>query len=209
MNNLHRYILEIITHHTASLRVLFIYGRLKRFLVIFIPGDVKRISTKLLRCRPYGFSSWVRVNTTPHYRELLNPGPYNYYLHQHGVAAGYPTHCTVDKFIKLSTSLDYLVGKYRMSHILVVRFKDQFYIIDGIHRASILANRKNETISIRVVPLLFIVPFRGFRQFLYIARHNKEYRKKHNIKPLHILGDKIDTLYQNYKWGCISKSKDS
>jgi len=101
---------------------------------------------------PHAYTTLSVLDQTPHYKALTqSPEIYANYLNQY-IGTYLKTYYSVEKFIELSKDLSYLTGKYRNNYILTKEIKpNQYQILDGLHRASILNFKGKKEIIIGVL----------------------------------------------------------
>lgn len=94
----------------------------------------------------------VRIEQTPQFACLTgNVAVYEDYLAEYSgwlLQSDY----SVDKFIDLAENFSYLSPQYPTAYILVKEFQpDQYLILDGLHRASILRFQEVATVPVAIV----------------------------------------------------------
>lgn len=99
----------------------------------------------------------ILIEDTPHFAYLCgDTKPYEAYLanFSDGPLLGGPLYWQycLDKFTKLAKNFAYLQDPYETSYILVREFQpNQYVVVDGIHRASILRFKKVDQCAVAVI----------------------------------------------------------
>jgi hypothetical protein len=97
------------------------------------------------------------IEKTPHYKYLHNDTkPYKEYLanFSNGSLLAGPTYWEfcLKKFTSLSQSFDYLKSPFEHTFILVKETQpNQFVIVDGLHRATILKSKNHEQCTVAII----------------------------------------------------------
>jgi hypothetical protein len=139
-----RQLLDYLVKKPFALKLLSRYGRLKRKLLPYVPGEALYVPDTLLQAWSLPDRKWLNLRESLHYNSLSDPTIYKNYLNRFGARVGYPAHTSVRYFTNLCRTLRYLEGRYKRHHILVVRCADHYQIVDGLHRAAILAHRYDQ-----------------------------------------------------------------
>jgi hypothetical protein len=92
----------------------------------------------------------VSIEQTPHFQCLTGDlATYKKYLTECRLDGRLKSDYSVNKFLRLSIDLEYLQGPHTNSYIVVREFgPDQYLILDGVHRASILRFRGMDSIVV-------------------------------------------------------------
>lgn len=164
--------LDYLSSHATTLKWLSRYGRLKRFLMTLILGNIIPIPISKIYCHILGIPGYVTPKYTPHYKSLVElsneNSAYGEYLKRYGTKVGYPAHVSFDKFMRLARNLKYLSTEYKNHHIIVVEIAEGYLVLDGTHRISILASRGNTNVIVKKVPLWWVVPFLGWEHYCFL-----------------------------------------
>lgn len=199
MNILKQRLLNKIVDNKVLLAMLRVYGQIKNVLISGIPGKVTYVSLNTVRVKMCDAISWIRVTSTPHYRSLMwdsDPkfNPFSKYCEDKGVRVGYPAHTSLEHLNHLS-NMQYLDEKshFENYHIMVVKAGSKYYVLDGVHRCSILAFQNKVGMCVKVVHPMWILPFFGRRTFHRIKVINREYFIKKAYRKS--VDTKYDTLY--------------
>ena len=119
--------------------------------------QLKRVRTTNIYCSIlYGTPDNASIKTvpiieTPHFKSLISDSKaYEDYLK---MFQGYYLldYYSMAKFLTLEKEMQYLQGKYSSDYIIVRQMNDKYIIQDGVHRASILAKKNHEQITVAII----------------------------------------------------------
>lgn len=157
---------EAQTHHI--LKYLGYKNGLKSILnknkLFNIPHHIDKVSKVILRraslhnlyarkLTDSGTTELVKLSQMPHYLSIINKSnEYDVYIRKHR-GFGLTDYYSGKKFNSLISNLEYLKGNYPHNYILVKNENNQFIILDGVHRASILLSRNETVITVAEVKI--------------------------------------------------------
>jgi SAM-dependent methyltransferase len=125
---------------------------------ILVQAPVAALRAVILRGAPANAQRCpIPLDQTPHYYFLTtgDSEPYQAYLRRYGVHVGCGREHSVEKFSSLLRGFHYLKPPHEREYIVVVAANDNgqvvYPILDGVHRAAILAARKEQVVPIVIV----------------------------------------------------------